>query len=78
MLTQTSAGGSVVLSVAPLLGAHAHVDARRTKWLHVHVRPHARGLLKCVRVSMSIARLQIAHDCLSLELQVSSHIKSSA
>ena len=78
MLTCTSAGGSVVLSVAPLLGAHAHVDARRAKWLHVHVRPHARGLLKCVRVSMCIAQSHIARDCLSLELRVSAHIKGSA
>ena len=44
------AGQQEVISVAPLLGAQAHVDAKRAKWLHVHVRPHARGLTKILRV----------------------------
>ena len=39
-----------MLSVAPLLGAAAAVDAGHARWLHVHVRPPARGLLKTVRV----------------------------
>jgi hypothetical protein len=39
-----------VLSVAPLLGAAASVDPGHARWLHVHVRPPARGLLKTVRV----------------------------
>lgn len=43
-------GGGKVLSVAPLLGAAASVDASHPRWLHVHVRPPARGLLKTVRV----------------------------
>ena len=44
------AGGGRVLSVAPLLGAAASVDSSHPKWLHIHVRPPARGLLKTVRV----------------------------
>ncbi len=43
-------GGGRVLSVAPLLGAAASVDSSHPRWLHVHVRPPARGLLKTVRV----------------------------
>lgn len=39
-----------VLSVAPLIGAMPCVDASHKKWLHVHVRPHARGMLKTIRV----------------------------
>ena len=46
-------GGGRVLSVAPLLGAAASVDSSHPKWLHVHVRPPARGLLKTVRVRHS-------------------------
>ncbi|BDA41766.1 probable protein CLEC16A homolog at N-terminal half [Coccomyxa sp. Obi] len=42
-------GGGKVLSVAPLLGAAASVDSGHPRWLHVHVRPPARGLLKTVR-----------------------------
>lgn len=41
----------VALSVAPLLGSSAYVDQAHPKWLHLHVRPHARGLAKTVRVS---------------------------
>lgn len=43
-------GGGSALSVAPLLGAAAAVDAAHPRWLHVHVRPPARGLIKTVRV----------------------------
>ena len=40
-----------VLSVAPLMGATASIDAGHARWLHVKVRPPARGLLKAARVS---------------------------
>ena len=40
-----------VLSVAPLMGATAASDAGHARWLHVKVRPPARGLLKAARVS---------------------------
>ena len=43
-------GSGRALSVAPLLGAFASVDPGHQRWLHVHVRPPARGLLKTVRV----------------------------
>ncbi|KAK9796324.1 hypothetical protein WJX73_003927 [Symbiochloris irregularis] len=39
----------VALSIAPLLGSSAYVDPAHPKWLHLHVRPHARGLAKTVR-----------------------------
>ena len=39
-----------VLSVAPLIGAEASTDPDHKRWLHVHVRPNARGMLKTVRV----------------------------
>ena len=39
----------VVLSVAPLLGADPVPDAKVSKWLHVHVRPSVRGLLRVLR-----------------------------
>ncbi len=47
-------GGGKVLSVAPLLGAAASVDSGHPRWLHVHVRPPARGLLKTVRVRVLV------------------------
>lgn len=40
-----------VLSVAPLMGAAAASDAGHARWLHVKVRPPARGLLKAARVT---------------------------
>lgn len=40
----------VVLSVAPLLGAHPYADPQVGKWLHVHVRPSVRGLLRIIKV----------------------------
>ena len=40
----------VVLSLAPLLGANPEVDRSHPRWLHVHVRPHVRGLLKLLKV----------------------------
>ena len=39
--------------MAPLLGAQAHVDAKRGRWLHIHVRPHARGLTKVLKVRLA-------------------------
>ena len=49
--SQISSG--TVLSVAPLMGAAVHVDKSHARWLHVHVRPHVRGLLKVISVSTS-------------------------
>lgn len=43
-------GAGVVLSVAPLLGARPYTDAQVGKWLHVHVRPSVRGLLRVIKV----------------------------
>ncbi|DBA96507.1 hypothetical protein WJX77_007106 [Trebouxia sp. C0004] len=40
-----------VLSLAPLLGANPEVDRSHPRWLHVHVRPHVRGLLKLLKGS---------------------------
>jgi hypothetical protein len=40
----------VVLSVAPLLGARPYADGVVPKWLHVHVRPSVRGLLRILKV----------------------------
>jgi hypothetical protein len=40
----------IVLSVAPLLGAHPYTDQGVAKWLHVHVRPSVRGLLRVIKV----------------------------
>ena len=45
---QPSSG--LVLSLAPLMGAAAQVDSSHPKWLHVHVRPPVRGLLKLLKV----------------------------
>lgn len=36
----------IVLSVAPLMGADPAIDDGHKRWLHVHVRPPVRGLLK--------------------------------
>ena len=36
----------IVLSVAPLMGADPIIDPSHKRWLHVHVRPPVRGLLK--------------------------------
>ena len=41
-----------VLSVAPLMGATASIDSSHVRWLHVKVRPPARGLLKAARVTL--------------------------
>ena len=40
----------IVLSVSPLLGAAPRTDEAVPKWLHVHVRPSVRGLLRTIRV----------------------------
>ena len=39
----------IVASLAPLMGASPAVDKNVTKWLHVHVRPSIRGLLRVLR-----------------------------
>ena len=56
VLAEAGAGAKTgrALSVAPLLGAAATVDPGHARWLHVHVRPPARGLLKTVRVRHSM------------------------
>lgn len=43
-------GAGTAISVAPLLGSAPFVDQAHRRWLHLHVRPHARGLAKTVRV----------------------------
>ncbi|KAG2445623.1 hypothetical protein HXX76_000233 [Chlamydomonas incerta] len=45
--TRLNAG--IALSVAPLLGCDPKVDGNVPKWLHVHVRPSVRGLLRLLR-----------------------------
>lgn len=44
----------VVLSVAPLLGARPYTDHQVGKWLHVHVRPSVRGLLRIIKVCAGV------------------------
>ncbi|KAF6253025.1 hypothetical protein COO60DRAFT_1704014 [Scenedesmus sp. NREL 46B-D3] len=44
----------IVLSVAPLLGAHPYTDQGVPKWLHVHVRPSVRGLLRVIKVGVVV------------------------
>ena len=46
----TKPGTGVVLSVAPLLGADPTIDRNVGKWLHIHVRPSVRGLLRVLKV----------------------------
>lgn len=46
----TKPHAGVVLSVAPLLGANPSQDRGMPKWLHVHVRPSVRGLLRVLKV----------------------------
>lgn len=38
-----------MLSVSPLLGSEPSLDKNVPKWLHVHVRPSVRGLLRLLR-----------------------------
>ena len=38
--------GGTVLSVAPLMGCEPDADPVHSQWLHVHVRPPVRALLK--------------------------------
>ncbi|KAI8470983.1 MAG: hypothetical protein J3K34DRAFT_520884 [Monoraphidium minutum] len=47
----TKPNAGVVLSVAPLLGADPTQDANVPKWLHVHVRPSVRGLLRVLKAA---------------------------
>ncbi len=44
-------GAGTVLSVAPLMGANPVIDPAHRRWLHIHVRPPVRGLLKVLRGS---------------------------
>lgn len=44
----------VVLSVAPVLGARPFCDDNVQKWLHVHVRPSVRGLLRIIKVGYEL------------------------
>jgi hypothetical protein len=46
----TRINSGIVVSVAPLMGAEPYVDANHPRWLHVHVRPPVRGLLKVIKV----------------------------
>jgi hypothetical protein len=41
--------GGTVLSVAPLMGCEPDADPVHAQWLHVHVRPPVRALLKVRR-----------------------------
>ncbi|KAG2483345.1 hypothetical protein HYH03_017793 [Edaphochlamys debaryana] len=45
--TRLNAG--IALSVSPMLGCDPSVDKAVAKWLHVHVRPSVRGLLRLLR-----------------------------
>lgn len=59
VLLATGAGGygeraGVVVSVAPLMGADPDIDKSHDRWLHVHVRPPVRGLLKLLQVRQKI------------------------
>ena len=40
----------LVLSLAPLLGADPQLERAHPRWLHIHVRPPVRGLLKVLKV----------------------------
>ena len=42
-----------MLSVAPLIGSEAYIDSTHKRWLHIRVRPNARGMLKTIRVGTS-------------------------
>ena len=42
-----------MLSVAPLIGSEAYIDSTHKRWLHVRVRPNARGMLKTIKVGSS-------------------------
>lgn len=44
----------LVLALAPLMGAAACLDTSHPKWLHVHVRPPVRGLLKLLKVGVCV------------------------
>lgn len=55
----------VVLSVAPLLGADPSQDKNVAKWLHVHVRPSVRGLLRVVKVQLANDSLECSCSLLS-------------
>lgn len=45
------AGSGAVLSLAPLVGADPQLDRAHPRWLHIHVRPPVRGLLKLLKVT---------------------------
>lgn len=51
-----------VLSVAPLMGANPTIDPAHKRWLHIHVRPPVRGLLKVLRSSsIATTHANLAH-----------------
>jgi hypothetical protein len=52
----------VVLSVAPLLGARPYTDPQVGRWLHVHVRPSVRGLLRIIKVRGRAGRKGVIHQ----------------
>ncbi|KAK9868863.1 hypothetical protein WJX84_001280 [Apatococcus fuscideae] len=67
-------GTGMVVAVAPLMGSAPHIDKAHGRWLHVHVRPPVRGLLKVVKASnpgnvvINIGRqLQDGHWVLSFQ-----------
>jgi len=41
----------IVMATAPLLGANPFADANVPRWLHMHVRPTVKGLLRVVRLA---------------------------
>ncbi len=46
--------GGTVLSVAPLMGTEPDCDPVHAQWLHVHVRPPVRALLKVIVLSAAV------------------------
>ncbi|KAG1667454.1 hypothetical protein FOA52_012209 [Chlamydomonas sp. UWO 241] len=47
--SQTRLSAGIVAAVAPLLGADTRPDVKVARWLHVHVRPSVRVLLRAAR-----------------------------
>lgn len=51
----SSVDAGMVVAVAPLMGSAPHIDKAHGRWLHVHVRPPVRGLLKVVKVRLLLS-----------------------
>ena len=59
----------VVLSVSPLLGSGPYTDPSYHRWLHAHVRPSVKGLMRMLRTSATrkggllgaMRQLQVGH-----------------